>query len=121
MTVIRPSHGRRHVTCEEDVNTPVSWCCVDCGINANAERFGSLEVDVELYLSRLLNRQIGGLVAFENSSGLDSRHAIGFPFSFATQADSDGHGAPPKSDIDSQSATRRERRRRTSPWPIRRV
>jgi hypothetical protein len=89
--------------------------------HANAERFGSLEVDVELYLSRLLNRQIGGLVAFENSSGLDSRHAIGFPFSFATQADSDGHGAPPKIDIDSQLATRRERRRRTSPWPIRRV
>jgi hypothetical protein len=21
------------VTCEEDVNTPVSWCCVDCGTN----------------------------------------------------------------------------------------
>jgi hypothetical protein len=21
------------VTCEEDVNAPVSWCCVDCGVN----------------------------------------------------------------------------------------
>jgi hypothetical protein len=21
------------ITCEEDVNSPVSWCCVDCGIN----------------------------------------------------------------------------------------
>jgi hypothetical protein len=21
------------ISCEEDINSPVSWCCVDCGIN----------------------------------------------------------------------------------------
>ena len=44
--------------------------------NIDAERFGGFQIDVEFNLGRLLNRQIGGLVAFENSAGLDPRQAI---------------------------------------------
>ena len=42
----------------------------------NAERFGSFQIDVELNLGRLLNRQIGRLIAFENSADLDAAQAI---------------------------------------------
>src|SRR5262245_52094338 len=43
----------------------------------DAERFGSLEVDHEIELRRLLDRQFGGLGALENSAGVFAKLPIG--------------------------------------------
>jgi hypothetical protein len=37
-----------------------------------AQRFGGLEVDEQLELCRLLDWQVGCLLAFENSAGIDA-------------------------------------------------
>src|SRR5215472_8970725 len=42
------------------------------GRNGQAERFGRFEIDNQLELGRLLDRQIGGLLAFQNPSGVNA-------------------------------------------------
>src|SRR6185369_13151596 len=42
-----------------------------------AERLGSLEVEHELELGGLHNRQVGGLLALENPRGIDAGLAVG--------------------------------------------
>jgi hypothetical protein len=44
----------------------------------DAERLGCSEIYDELYLSCLLYRQIGRLVAFENATGVDAGQAVRF-------------------------------------------
>src|SRR5947209_6404068 len=44
--------------------------------NGDAERTGGLQVDVHLDFGRLLHRQIGGLITFKNSPGIDSDEAM---------------------------------------------
>ena len=44
--------------------------------DGDAERFGSLEIDDELVLGRLLNRQVARLGAFEDFVDIDGRAAI---------------------------------------------
>ena len=43
--------------------------------HGDAERLGGLEVDEELDLRGLLDRQVGELVAFENSAGISLRRS----------------------------------------------
>ena len=45
--------------------------------DGEAERLGGLEVDDQLDFGRLLDRQIGGLLALENPAGVDAGLAIG--------------------------------------------
>jgi len=40
--------------------------------DGEAESFGGLEVDDEFQLGRLLDRQIGWFLAFENAPGIDA-------------------------------------------------
>jgi hypothetical protein len=40
--------------------------------HADPKRFGGLQIDDQLNLHCLLNRQVGGLVAFENTPGVDA-------------------------------------------------
>ena len=40
--------------------------------NGEADRFRGFDVDDELELGRLLDRQVGCLLAFENSAGIDA-------------------------------------------------
>jgi hypothetical protein len=44
--------------------------------NGDAERFGGLEIDVKLDFGYLLNRSVGGLVAFENAGGADASQTV---------------------------------------------
>src|SRR5580704_9613146 len=46
------------------------------GRNAEAERLGGLEVDHQLKLSRLHDRQVGRLIAFEDAAGIDADLAV---------------------------------------------
>jgi len=48
----------------------------DRGRHFNAERLRGLEVDYQLHLCRLLDRQIGGLFAVENAADISPRKAI---------------------------------------------
>src|SRR5262245_30647923 len=45
--------------------------------NRQTERLGGLEVDHEFKLGRLRDRQIGGLLAFQNAADIDARLPIG--------------------------------------------
>ena len=47
--------------------------------HGEAERLGGLEVDDQLELGRLLDRQIGRLGALEDLSGVNAGLAIGMP------------------------------------------
>ena len=47
------------------------------GWNLETERLGGLEVDHELELGRLHNRQISRLLAFEDASGINAGLTIG--------------------------------------------
>src|SRR5215831_20454123 len=44
--------------------------------DGEAERLGGLHVDDELHFGRLLDRQLGGLLAFENSACIDAERAV---------------------------------------------
>src|SRR5262249_51785510 len=44
--------------------------------DGEAERLGGLHVDDELDFGRLLDRQLGGLLAFENSACIDAERAV---------------------------------------------
>ena len=44
--------------------------------HGDAERLGGLQVDVQLDFACLLHRQIGRLIALENSPGIDSDEAM---------------------------------------------
>src|SRR6516165_10438597 len=44
--------------------------------DAEGERLGGLHVDDELDFGRLLDRQLGGLLAFENSACIDAERAV---------------------------------------------
>jgi len=44
--------------------------------NSDAERFGGLEIDVKLDFGYLLDRYVGGLVAFENAGGADASQTV---------------------------------------------
>src|SRR5262245_63327707 len=44
--------------------------------DGEAERLGGLHVDDELHFGRLLDRQLGGLLAFENSARIDAERAV---------------------------------------------
>ena len=47
--------------------------------HVEAERFGGLEVDDQLELRRLLDWQIGGLLALENPAGVVADQALARP------------------------------------------
>src|SRR5262249_25291782 len=49
------------------------------GRKLDAERFGGLEIDDELELSRLHHRQVGRLLALEDATGVHAKLAIRFP------------------------------------------
>src|SRR5215468_8431753 len=44
--------------------------------DCEAERLGGLHVDDELDFGRLLDRQLGGLLAFENSACIDAKRVV---------------------------------------------
>src|ERR1019366_4955549 len=46
------------------------------GRNCEAERLGDFEIDHQLVFGRRLHRQVGGLVALENSAGIIARQAV---------------------------------------------
>jgi hypothetical protein len=45
--------------------------------DGQAERLGGLEIDDELECGRLLDREVGGLLALEDLAGVDADLAIG--------------------------------------------
>jgi hypothetical protein len=47
--------------------------CQQGGRHGNAERFGGFEIDNKGKLARLLDREIAGLRAIQNLSGIDAR------------------------------------------------
>src|ERR1700745_4120449 len=48
------------------------------GRHVEPERAGGRQIDDEIELGRLYHRQIGGLLAFQDASGIDTNLAIGF-------------------------------------------
>ena len=46
------------------------------GGTVEAERLGGLEIDDQLELGRLLDRQVGGLLALEDATGVDADQAV---------------------------------------------
>src|SRR5262249_61767817 len=80
--------------CGSDVtitSKPTCTCPVDhlvgngkqCRRNVEAERTGRLEVDHELELSRLHERQIGWPLALENAGGVDAGLTVGIQIELA--------------------------------------
>jgi hypothetical protein len=47
------------------------------GLHLEAERLGGLEIDDQLELGRLRDRQVGGFGALENPAGIDAGRASG--------------------------------------------
>ena len=66
------------------------------GRDYQAERLGGLQVDYQFELGRLQNRQVGGLLAFEDATRVDAHLAIQFgrARSIAYKAASDSKLAP---------------------------
>src|ERR1700756_5592504 len=58
--------------------------------DGDTQRFGGLKVDHELDLRRLLDRQISGPVAFEDSASVSSKQSIVFYFTAAIAHQSTG-------------------------------
>jgi hypothetical protein len=66
-----PPMRRRHVACLRSAARPAIF-----REGSSPTRLGCSEIYDELYLSCLLYRQIGRLVAFENATGVDAGQAV---------------------------------------------
>jgi len=64
------------------------------GRHVEPERAGGRQIDDEIELGRLYHRQIGGLLAFQDASGIDTNLAIGFGDAGPVADQAAGFGVP---------------------------
>src|SRR5215467_548621 len=65
-----------------------------CWRNVDGERMGGRQIDDEIELGRLYHRQVGGLLAFQDTTGIDTNLPIGFGDAGPVAHQAAGFGVP---------------------------